>query len=60
MVRSFWEMALKKKKNEKSAEENTNDPNPYSIPFSELGENEKTLNITYLRSKDKSFLWRSF
>ena len=24
------------------AEENTNDPTPYSIPFSELGENEKT------------------
>ena len=35
------------------AEENSNDPNPYIKPFSELGENEKNLNITYLRSKDK-------
>ena len=44
---------FKEEEKREEAEENTNDPNPYSIPFSELGENEKTLNITYLRSKDK-------
>ena len=42
-----------KEEEKREKEENTNDPNPYSIPFRELGENEKTLNITYLRSKDK-------
>ena len=35
------------------AEENTNNPNPYTKSFSELGENEKNLNISYLKGKSK-------
>ena len=35
------------------AEKNTNDPNPYTKPFNELGQLEKSQNISFLKGKSK-------
>ena len=44
---------FKEEEKRKAAQENTNDPNPYTKPFNELGELEKGQNISFLKGKSK-------